>query len=469
MARRYSGCLYGLTSRHQVLIDTTQQDHFLQQPYHTLNAEALQYSLVTRVFGARPSGDLEAKFKKSWRAITKPVGEVFVNDSATTAAIERAAVAQRASSFVSFAAPRERWELSANIQVIKSEEDGRGGAVEADLQSLSRDFGACFSIPTLYGQDFMDRYPQLLRDLWAFDNDTFPLLMIGIPSWAPIKAMKEGLTARSRLIDELEALYRRVDQHQQGTDVDLGADMSDIGKVVNERNKLYNEHKWSFQERAQADLSLLWGQNANTQALFFWFLVYVYSTPGLVETLRREIAPHTKFSSAGPLRLESMDYSSIFTRCQRMKACLYETYRMVLDTSAIRGVARPVTLNDGDHKHSLKPGMYVSIPYSAQSRDPSIYGNPDLFDPERFLEQDPSSGHLVARYGRLRPWGFGPGICKGRTFAEKEILALGAAILSLWDIAPAGDAWKIPAMVPGTGAKKPVNDVRVVISRRKFS
>ena len=197
------------------------------------------------------------------------------------------------------------------IQVIKSEEDGRGGAVEADLQNLLRDFGACFSIPTLYGQDFMDRYPQLLRDLWAFDNDTFPLLMIGIPSWAPIKPMKQDLTARSRLIDELEALYRRVDQHQQGTDVDLGADMSDIGKVVNERNKLYNEHKWSFQERAQADLSLLWGQNANTQPLFFWFLVYVYSTPGLVETLRRETAPHTKFSSAGPLRLESMDYSSI--------------------------------------------------------------------------------------------------------------------------------------------------------------
>ena len=66
------------------------------------------------------------------------------------------------------------------------------GAVEANHQSLTRDFGACISIPLLYGHDFLERYPQLLDDFWKFDNDIFPLLMIGIPPWAPFKVMKEG-------------------------------------------------------------------------------------------------------------------------------------------------------------------------------------------------------------------------------------------------------------------------------------
>ena len=57
-------------------------------------------------------------------------------------------------------------------------------------------------------------------------------------------------------------------------------------------------------------------------------------------------------------------------------------------------------------------------------------------------------------------------MCKGRSFAEKEILALGAAVIGLWDIEPASGTWKIPTMIPGTGVKKPVEDIRVVIKRR---
>ena len=39
----------------------------------------------------------------------------------------------------------------------------------------------------------------------------------------------------------------------------------------------------------------MWGQNANTQPIFFWFMAYANSTPGLLEQLRKEIAPYTGF------------------------------------------------------------------------------------------------------------------------------------------------------------------------------
>jgi cytochrome P450 len=113
--------------------------------------------------------------------------------------------------------------------------------------------------------------------------------------------------------------------------------------------------------------------------------------------------------------------------------------------------------------------MFVSAPHALIQRDPSVYADPHAFIPERFLETDPETDRLVARPGRLRPWGCGAAMCKGRTFAEKEIVVLGAAIVALWDIVPAGPgdcSWKVPVMVPGTGVKKPVEDIRVVVTRR---
>lgn len=441
----------------------------MSQSHHTLNAEPMQYTLFTRVFGATDSPELKAKLEVSWRDLLKPIEEMFLNDTAATAAIERGCVLQKAASFVTFSATTEqmkRWELSARIEVITPDLPDTPGAVEANLQSLTRDFGACIAIPLLYGQDFLDRYSQLLEDFWKFDNDAFPLLMIGVPPWTPFKIIKDGVAARSRLLSEMDALYRRIDQYQRGDAVDFGADMSDISKTALERNEVYDQKNWSFQERGGGDLAILWGQNANTQAILFWFLAYLYSTPGLIDHLREEIAPHMKMPQSSTPGNGSMDLPALFGNCPLMKACIFETYRMANEATSIRYVARSVTITDGMHSHELRPGMFVSAPHSVIQRDPSVYADPDRFVPSRFLETDSKSGKPVARSGRLRPWGSGAAMCKGRTFAEKEIMALGAAIISLWDIDPVKGTWQLPAMVPGTGVKKPLEDIRVVIRRR---
>ena len=55
---------------------------------------------------------------------------------------------------------------------------------------------------------------------------------------------------------------------------------------------------------------------------------------------------------------------------------------------------------------------------------------------------------------------------RGRTFAEKEIAVLGAAIISLRNIQLASDTWRIPATLLATGVEKSVKDTRVKIRRR---
>ncbi|CAM1508996.1 Fc.00g027350.m01.CDS01 [Cosmosporella sp. VM-42] len=468
--RKYSGSLFGITSTHQVLVDLPGVDRLMSQSFHSLNAEPVQYTLFTRVFGGIDSLDLKKKLESSWRDLLTPIERLFLNEAAAAAAIERACIPQQAASFLTFSSdPKlmQRWEMSAGVRIVEPSLPNKPGRAEANLQSLTRDFGACMAIPLLYGKDFLDRYPQLLDDFWKFDNDLFPLLMIGIPSWAPFKTVKEGLLARSRILVALEALYRRIDQYQRGGCVDFGADMSDVDRAIFERNEVYEREGWSYAERAAGDFAIFWGQNANTQPVLFWFLTYIYSTAGLPDRVRAETAPYIALSEGATPEIISMDLDGLSRNCQLLRACIFETYRMANEPTSIRYITRPITITDGELQHKLKAGMFISAPHSLINSDPLIYADPDKFIPDRFLEPDSRSGKPVARYGRLRRWGTGVSMCKGRTFAEKEIVSVGAAIISLWDIKPASGTWKLPAMMPGTGVKKPINDIRVVITRRR--
>ncbi|KAK6699239.1 hypothetical protein SNK05_012056 [Fusarium graminearum] len=466
---RYGGSLFGITSGHQIVADLPGIERLLTQSHHIFDSTPAQYSLCTLVFGSTNSPQLRDKLHTSLKDLVPPLERTFLNDAASTAAVERSRVAERGASLVTFSSDpqhMERWELSAGIKVLQSEQPGIPGKVEANLQSLTRDFGACMSIPLIYGQDLLDRHPQLLDDFWVFDNELFPLLMVGIPTWAPFKMMQDGLKARTRIIDSLEGVYKRVEQERRGESIDFGADISDVSTMLRERNKVFNRDGWTLKERAAADLGTFWGLNANAQPVLFWFLLYVYSTPGLLERIRQEISPYITLVGGGRPEIASMDFQSLFRNCPLFKACIFETYRLVNEPTSIRHVSQSVSINDGDLLHNLSEGTYISVPLALRNKDPHLYQDPDSFVPDRFLDTDPQTGKSTARYGKLKPWGVGAAMCKGRTFAEKEIISLGSAVVSLWDIAPADGSWKLPAMIPGTGVKKPINDIRVVIKRR---
>jgi cytochrome P450 len=241
--------------------------------------------------------------------------------------------------------------------------------------------------------------------------------------------------------------------------------MSDVG-IALERNIIYKNSGFSIEDRAHLELSNFWGQNANTQPLLFWFVTYIYSTPGLLDELRKEVAPFVKLSGSEVPDIASIDIPALGRDCPLFKSTLFETYRLASEPTSIRRVARPMTVPDNDLNHKLPAGSYVSVALSLMQRDPAIFPAPDQFVPDRFLEFDGETGKKIPRYGRLRPWGVGPGSCKGRTFAEKEIMTIAAAMIIVWDVEAIGGTWKLPAMIPGTGAKKPVKDIRVVLKRR---
>ncbi|EGO54796.1 hypothetical protein NEUTE1DRAFT_49031, partial [Neurospora tetrasperma FGSC 2508] len=467
--RRYGGSFYGISSANQTLIGYEDVDRlFSSQMNHALSIEWHGYGLFLRFFGFPDTPTLRKKVESTFKPWHSPIERVFNNDAGATAAFERGNLPKIVSEFVSFSQEKEkmkRWELRAATKVIK-----QGEAVEANLSALIMDFGACFTIPPIFGHDLLDRNPHLLEDIWKFDH-VVPLLFINMPTWVPFKVMKEGIEARKRLLAGVEAFSRRVTQFQQGEKVDDGADMSDVSDVVLERNTALERNKWSYQERAASELLVLFASNTNTQPVLFWLILYIYSTPGLVNTLRREVAPFITLSDSRHNKkdITAIDTPGLSRECQLLKSIILETLRLAFGAVSTRFVKRPITVQDGNHAHKLYPGTFLSVPHSFSQRDPSLYPDPDKFVPDRFLEMDPASGKLVAKYGKLRPWGAGASMCRGRVFAEKELMAIGAALVMLWDITPAGGGeWTVPEMVGGPGPAKPKEEVRVVIQRRVF-
>lgn len=465
--RRNAGPFFGFTSTHQVLYDLQDVDRVFTKQNKNLDTFAAGWTLMLRVFGVTGTKEeieqLGQKMQLCLKTLYRPVEKVFVGEQGANEAVERADVPGKAFDLITFSKRKEdskRWEWSANIRLTAPD------AAEANLHSLIRDFGACISIPLLYGQDLLDRHPTLLDDFWKFDNEVFPLLIIGVPTWLPVRAFKEGLAARGRCLKAMEDCYSRIDQWQKGLPIDDDADMSDISYIAQERNKIYSQFDVPIKYRGQVDFSLLWGQNANSQPLVFWFVAYIYSTPDLLPELRKEIAVYVKVSETNPPRITAFDIPALSHSCPLFKSSLFEAYRMANEATSIRYVRDAVTIEDGGRQVHLKPDSWVSAPHGARQHDPAVYPEPHVFKPDRFLETDPETGRRVARYGRLKPWGSGHGICKGRTLAEKEILGIAACMISLWDMEPVGGKWKLPGMRMGTGVMCPTEDMRVVLRRR---
>lgn len=470
--RRNSGPIFGFTSTHQVLYDFKDVDRVMTKQHKNLDVFDAGWTLVVRVFGMS-SGKTKAEMDEALdkmllckKTLYRPVEQIFVGEQGANASVERADVPGKAVDLVTFSTRKEdskRWEWSADVRVTAPD------TAEANLHSLIRDFGACISVPLLYGQDLLDRNPTLLDDFWKFDNEVFPLLLVGVPTWLPVKSFQEGLAARARVNKAMEDCYRRIDQWQKGLPVDDGADMSDVSYIAQERNRIYSDFEMPVWARGRVDFSLLWGQNANSQVLAFWFVAYIYSTPGLLAELRKEVADFVKVDTgSSPPRITSFDVPALSHGCPLLKSALFETYRMANEGTSIRHVKEAVTIEDGGRQYHLKPGSWVSAPHGARQHDPAVYPEPHRFVPDRFLETDPETGKRVARYGKLKPWGSGHGMCKGRTLAEKEILAIAATVMSLWDLEPAAGEWKMPGMRMGTGVMCPTEDMRVVLRRRIF-
>ncbi|KAI1776976.1 cytochrome P450 [Hypoxylon cercidicola] len=160
--------------------------------------------------------------------------------------------------------------------------------------------------------------------------------------------------------------------------------------------------------------------------------------PDLIEELREEIrsvlaANDGVMTSHALFEMKLLD--SVMKESQRVNPGSLIRFQ--------RYVSKPVTLSDGTH---LPAGYMIETAHALAVQDPSVYQNPETFDPRRFLNLRNGTAEDLLKYKNKEQhqfvtvtkdfmhFGYGRHACPGRFFAANEIKLILARVLLGYDI-----------------------------------
>ena len=462
LLRHGSSHLYGLSSKHRVVSSPSLVSSVLRRPHHTLNNDPAIWALQVRVFASKES--MRSNLEAISEALFTAVSSNLLQETKARGIIKRTndLLCSLVPSLVDSPAP---WNSNARLKST-----GQGGA-EVNLYELIRDFTTFVSIRMLAGADFQAFNPDFGTDLFTLDK-AFMILALGLPSWMPLKMMREAVSARGRMLKQLASFSARLEAvATDSADPDLQKRMADVSGIFWQRSDVYRSLGLSMDDRASLELALFWAMNGNTSPFVFWVVAFVYVDQELLAKVREELDPLIKVSETeGGKKIEDLDMEGIARRCPVFKAAYMETFRCAHEPTSLRYVQQDFNVTDPSHGNDAKPiyfqkGTFMTFPHTVQQFDRSIYPEPEEFRVDRFLKE--SEGVLKVDYGNLKPWGEGSGACKGRLFAEREVLMTAALIVRCWDIQAVDGVWKMPKKIPGTGVMKPSSSLRVRVTPRE--
>lgn len=305
-----------------------------------------------------------------------------------------------------------QWERSAAVE-IKTDAKGEK-VVEVDLLDLTRDWCATCANPTIFGSDFVNNFPDYVRDVWTLDAG-FLLLATGLPRWIPIPALTRAHIARRNLLDKLVQFEIAMDKFTVGEDPGPEwRDLDDVGPVVKGRIAMYREHGLSMEARASVEHALLWAANANSNATVFWMLERIYSDKALLAMLREEIEPYVRavqpkqeFIVPDAPRLEKLDVDGLCANCPLLKSCYIECLRLDAAPWSLKVAKQDFVLTPRDkdtQSYMFRKGEYVHVAHDLYNTDPNVFDNPDAFKADRHVKYD-ENGKGTADMGSMRPYG----------------------------------------------------------------
>jgi cytochrome P450 len=247
---------------------------------------------------------------------------------------------------------------------------------------------------------------QAITDYLESTSWVFALAVLGAPRWMPFPGFLKARRGRAhlrRVLDRVIADARRnplprndlLSQLMGATDPETGQSMTN--------------------EDLRFNLLTFISAGHETTALALTWTFYLLSIhPAIEDRVRQEIAAVTGGDALRPEHVERLVYT---------RQVVYEAMRLYPPAAlVVRAALRPVTIGD----HTLERGAFVYIPIYAVHRHETLWDNPDVFDPDRF---DAASLKSRDRYSYL-PFGAGPRICIGMSFAQTEAVAVLATLLN---------------------------------------
>jgi hypothetical protein len=140
-------------------------------------------------------------------------------------------------SFMDSEIDQQPWECFAKATYISDSE------TELDFMSLLRDMMGHASVPALFGHALMEKYPELLHDIYDMDTGMHFFLM-GLPAWTPWPGVTKAHMARARLWQALDDHQRALDATVDGERVDPSwGDLDDVSEFIMKRHAVFKSKK----------------------------------------------------------------------------------------------------------------------------------------------------------------------------------------------------------------------------------
>ncbi|KAI3397718.1 hypothetical protein diail_10487 [Diaporthe ilicicola] len=474
---------------HTVIFKPGLTASLINQPAHTVDGHAASRHLMKSAFGyprSKSSMELYDRVRDDLLVLYKKLSLEAPLNQMVDRTVQQ--LRHNIADFVTFnesEVDQSNWEKSADAATIRDKKGEQ--VVEADLFELVRNFIAMTANASLFGTDFIENFPRFWQNLWRFD-DGFMALGVDLPAFLPIGKAIAARRARSEAMASIRALEYALEADREGKNPGPEwADIDNVNPLIQSRvDDVYRKNNMTIDQRAACEFGLAWAMNANSNPLVFWMLWRINSDAVLLARIREEIAPYIVVEEPahgfGPgfkaaLRIQSIDVQGLVNNCPLLKAAYIETLRVDVSAWSFKMIREDVIISDKDGSSEtflLPKGSYAHGAHELNHMDPDFFPEPKEWYIERHIKWDTNEKGgkraVGADMGVVRPYGGGISMCKGRQFAVKEILLFSAAILSIYDMEPAGGGpWKLPKQKPGVGTKKPASSTRVWIKNRATS
>lgn len=448
----------------------------------TLNKKAtLEWFMRTAFDDKNATRDEPEAFHGHHSALSLMLKEDFINEATGKTARAVEVEAAKLVTEAPWLTPDEEgksielWEEAGKVKF------NADGTFEANLYSLIVHYMGQIVIDMLWGKALIKNHPNLQTDMWDFDEGVHHLVTTLLSNVTA--AGRRAVAARERLTLAMQEWHEAVAAKQAGRDPgsQWGA-LDDISQIMQDRVKVWVDKKASTTLQKTNDVSTIWGVNVNSNKNVFWMLVQIHTNPELLSDIREEIAPYVHIapsSERGPDGFPklSIDVEGLTKKCPLIKAAFYETMRMNMSGLGIRQVIKDVVLKESapdaslfgkkrPQSYTIPAGSTLVLANGTMQMDQRIFAEPEKFNPHRFIETGPDGSPRVTMKN-LHTFGGGLYKCKGRYFAEKEVLIFASSLLVMWDIEGAhGQDLKVPEMGYAGASRSPLEDVRVKLTRR---
>ncbi|MCJ1244726.1 hypothetical protein MMC30_001925 [Trapelia coarctata] len=324
------------------------------------------------------------------------------------------------------------------------------------LASWMRSVLTAATTDAIYGPQNPFKEQEVEDGFWHFVSS----LMTFVIGLFPSITARKGVAGRARVAEAFEE-YFTTGGHKQGS------------VVIQKRFEVSSKYGISIGDTARYTMGGALALVVNTAPAAFWILFFVYSCPGLLEELRKEVDQivTTQVDESGGLT-RSFDISSLKTRCPLLASTFQEVLRYTAIGTSVRQVMEDTVL---DNQWLLKKGAMVQMPTRIIHRDSSVWGTDvDTFNPRRFMKGEPQKTDHGKRPNpaAFRAFGGGTTLCPGRHFATTEVLAVVTMFVMRYEMAPVAGKWSMPKTDNTSIAAvimEPDIDIEVEVSTREGS